>query len=1760
MSTDNDARVSIHWDAVSKINFACHQSGYSILRDLRIENLDEQARLDDLSITLSTEPAFSRPRTWKIDRIPPGGSVEIRDHALDLDGSFLHGLTEAIRGRLILSVARGGQVLAEASTDAELLAYNEWGGARYMPELLAAFCTPNDPAIDRILHSAALALRRADRPDSFDGYSSGSRERVWEVASAIYAAISDLGLSYAHPPTSFERKGQKIRLPSQILDGRVATCLDITMLFAATLEKAGLNPILVLPEGHALVGVWLQPETLASMVVDDAEVLRKRRELNELLLIETTLVSEATPPPFSRALERAGDAITPTKDPTFGAAVEIQLARAHRIRPIPQQIALGRGAESKKPTPLRSEMEQAPSLPDFDYELEQEIPDTPGGRLERWQRKLLDLSLRNPLLNHRSSKTSLQIICPDPGHLEDRLAANEKISIQPTPRPASHEQADENVQRRDGHSISTEYAREALMRKQVLVDLPDEELSRRAVEIYRKAQTSLQEGGANTLFLALGFLTWKREKEEQRRFRAPLILLPVTLTRKTARSGIRMSAHDDDPRFNTTLLEMLRKDFQIDIPGLEGELPADQSGIDVAGVWDKVRRAIKETPGFEVVEEVVLGHFSFAKYLMWKDLADRLDALKKNAIVRHLIETPKDRFETSVEFVSARSLDHEFQPSDLLAPLPADGSQMAAVATADRGKNFIIIGPPGTGKSQTISNMIAHLLGTGRTVLFVSEKTAALNVVHRRLAEIGLGTFCLQLHSNKAKKAEVLAQLATAWSGAGARSPRNWEKESRRLADLRDSLNRVVGFMHTTRRNGLTPHHAIGTRVRDQELATRVKFGWRGADSHDAEQLEKMRNAANSLRIQAEAVGELRNSKLEVVANYDWSPQWETELLERANSLVNATTDLQRASEFLIEQLGLRIIDRKLAALDGLAELSEVLQASYRKETGFAFEDGGVERIEALEEAVTRLKAYAQHMANLSVRYEPQAWLNLDGKALQRRWDEAQSQGWLRRQWVRWQIVWQLRRGGASASPDPSRDGATLAELRAESEAIERLDARLSGFRKWEGTATDPAFAEELHDLAQRARKAVASLSQDIDQLKALQECVRSLLREANDGLGPEGPVGRALADFLRAWNSFEERAAAFRDRAGRGWRDLIGEEDHALDHLKETLETLVSHKSELNQWCSWRKRRAAALDLGLGPLIESIEDGRTPIAEIAETFEVAYCTWFSTQLFEEEELLRSWSTPEHNDLIKKFRELDETFQKTTAAYAAAQISARIEGQDGHGKNTQWGQLGRYAGQKRPRIPIRKLVEIAPEPISRLTPCLMMSPLSVAQYLPPDLALFDVVIFDEASQVTVWDAVGAIARGKQMIVAGDPKQMPPTNFFSRADDDPDGEIDLDGDMESILDELSSSSIPEQTLNLHYRSRRESLIAFSNYHYYGERLVTFPAPVHPDYGVRLIPCEGHYARAKARNNRGEAEAIVAEVKRRLTSENAEEREASIGVVTFNSEQQSLILDLLDKLRAADPSIEWAFAEDSTEPLFVKNLETVQGDERDVILFSITYGPDKTGHLTMNFGPLNRSGGERRLNVAMTRARSEMLVFSTLRADQIDLSRTSAEAVKDLKNFLRYAEHGPGVLGAGSQGSLGDFESPFETAVARGLREKGWNVQPQIGVSAYRIDLGIVHPDEPGIYVAGVECDGAMYHSSAYARERDKIRQGVLENLGWTLFRVWSTDWWINRQRALDQLDGMLRDHLKADRSKREDTNRPIAAETESGAAPGLDEAE
>ena len=1760
MAEEKAEAVTIHCEMAAKLNFACHQSAFAFLRELRIENNDREVRLDDVLVNLSSNPSFLKPKSWRLDRIAPEGSISIRDRDVELDGGFLLGLSDAVRGTVTITVEMNGSVLAEEIKPVELLAYNEWGGAGFMPELLAAFSMPNDPAVDRVLRDASLILRKAGKPDAIDGYKGGSRQRVWEIASAIYTAICNLGISYSVPPASFERDGQKIRLPSQILENRVATCLDCTMLFASALEQAGLNPIVVLPKGHAVIGVWLQPEELSTIVIDEAETLRKRIQLKELVLIETTYVTSHPAPSFSKAITAATEVVDPHKDDGFNAAIDIRRARAHRITPLGLKSGQPlRPSESGEVGRVELSLEEAPALPDFDDGVEvEDAPETPAGRLERWQRKLLDLSARNPLLNHKSTKMSLRLICPEPGLLEDALAEGARIAIQPVPLPSSQVQDLELHRLRTGEVITEEYAREALEKKQVLVDLPTEELTRRAVDIYRKAQIALQEGGANTLYLAIGFLLWKRDEKDERRYRAPLILLPVTLERKSVRSGIRMLAHDDESRFNTTLLEMLRKDFQIDIRGLDGDLPTDHSGIDVSGIWGTVRKAVKEAPGFEVIEDVVLGHFSFAKYLMWKDLVDRSDALRKNAIVKHLIDAPRDPYPSEIAFVDGSDVDRHYKPSDLLTPLQAESSQMAAIATADRGKDFIIIGPPGTGKSQTISNLIAHMLGKGKTVLFVSEKTAALEVVYRRLKDIGLGRFCLELHSNKARKADVLDQLRNTWAHHQNAKAGDWEKEGERLRVLRDQLNRLVDRLHIRRRNGMTAHYAIGIKIRDEDLASRLTFSWPSADHHDEAHLDLMREAVEKLRVQGAAVGDVSASPLQLVSAIDWSPQWEGQVIEQAGRLSSAASVAERASDAFLRAIGITIPDQTLERLDAVADLATVLMVSYRKQTAYALEPDGSDLLEALEEAVQRLRAYAEEQAALSCAYDPMAWRKLDGDEIAKRWQDAEAAWWPKRYFARRRLINEMKVGGAQGVPDPVRDALTLKRLRVEGEAIDRLEELLSGFKVWKGHTTDPDAALALKTIGERARLAVERLAEDASGLVEVRNKIRILMHDGNDLLAPEATVGRAALKFLTANKRLQEACAAFESIAGKSVRGHFAVTGKALGAIRETADSISTHHAELHDWCGWRRRRTEAIDLELGPLVEAIEAGRVPTEEIEATFEAAYCTWWSGAVIGEDEVLRTFSTPEHVAAIEKFRVLDSQFQALTAAYISAKLSGDLPDADDVKRSSSWGVLRHEIQKKRQHKPVRQLIQEIPDVLTTLAPCLMMSPLSVAQYLPADQALFDVVIFDEASQITVWDAVGALARGCQAIVAGDPKQMPPTNFFARSDDDPDGEVDAEGDLESILDEMLGASIPQRTLNLHYRSRRESLIAFSNSRYYGNELVTFPAPIHPDHGVRLIRPNGCYARGKARHNAGEARAIVSEILRRLTSEDSAVREQSIGVVTFNSEQQSLIENLLDEARSRDPQIEWAFSTDTAlEPVFVKNLETVQGDERDVILFSITYGPDEGGHVTMNFGPLNRSGGERRLNVAMTRARSEMLVFSTLSPDRIDLSRTQARAVADLKHFLEFAERGPSALGAATYGSIGDFESPFESAVARTMRGKGWDVHPQVGVSAYRIDLGIVHPDEPGIYLAGIECDGAMYHSSAFARERDKIRQSVLEGLGWTLFRVWSTDWWTHRAKALETLDGALKAHLEEDRRQREEAAQAVEVNpTDSFINPGV----
>ncbi|MBD5461193.1 MAG: DUF3320 domain-containing protein, partial [Lachnospiraceae bacterium] len=447
-----------------------------------------------------------------------------------------------------------------------------------------------------------------------------------------------------------------------------------------------------------------------------------------------------------------------------------------------------------------------------------------------------------------------------------------------------------------------------------------------------------------------------------------------------------------------------------------------------------------------------------------------------------------------------------------------------------------------------------------------------------------------------------------------------------------------------------------------------------------------------------------------------------------------------------------------------------------------------------------------------------------------------------------------------------------------------------------------------------------------------------------------------------------------------------------------------------------------------------------------------------------------------------------------------------------------------------------------------LCPCMLMSPISAAQYLDPRREPFDLVVFDEASQLPTCKAAGVLARGRDAVIVGDPRQMPPTSFFMTGtvdEENPDIE-----DMESILDDCLALNMPQTHLLWHYRSRHESLIAFSNSRFYENRLLTFPSVNDRESRVSLVHVEGVFERGKTRTNRAEAEAVVAELARRCHDESLSRMSA--GVVTFNAPQQNLIEDLLGEACKSDPELEkWAF--DSAEPVFIKNLENVQGDERDVILFSVGYGPDENGRVYMNFGPLNRDGGWRRLNVAVSRARCEMTVYSTLCAEQIDPARTSAEGVLALRAFLEYAQRHKLTIDENAAGNYKNPNGGIASALGAALRENGYETDLSVGQSGYRVDIGVIDPKDPGKYILGILLDGPVYGTAKTTRDREIAQISVLEGLGWSVLRIWSMDWWDNSTKVIGRVLARLEEIQSGQMTGEEETEENGVRGAERGAA-------
>ncbi|UOQ54236.1 DUF3320 domain-containing protein [Hymenobacter cellulosivorans] len=1353
-------------------------------------------------------------------------------------------------------------------------------------------------------------------------------------------------------------------------------------------------------------------------------------------------------------------------------------------------------------------------------------------RLLASREELLDLGLRNPLLNYRPSPARGVIVTQ-----EQAVAVYEVLVRQgktmyfqagpeakPQAKPAGAVTEPEVVTAAAAVTTGAPAAPTDLSeaeRQRLLTDNklqtaePLDKLEKRLLNTYYTARTSLEEQGVNILYLALGQLTWYEADSSPEARQAPLLLVPVLLERGTAAERFKLRHTGAEVEGNLSLQAKLRAGFGLNLP-----LPDAEEELRPADYFASVTQAVAGLPRWQVQPDaIILGFFSFGKFLLYRDLDPATwpapVGLLDHPAIAALLGPDAGFRDAAPTLDDSAFLDTESAAHELHQVLDADSSQLLALLAVQEGRNLVIQGPPGTGKSQTIANLLAEAIGAGKKVLFVAEKMAALEVVQRRLENLGLGAACLELHSHKANKKALLDELRHTLSlGRPAAAP-DLADQLAQLPRYRTALNEYALAVNAPiGRSRRTAQQVVGEllllnqergTVELPRLAIANLANWTDADAAHAE--------TQAQRVQAvlQKIGRPKNllfwgSELLVVLPADQEAL--TQLLREAQV---ALADLQAAAQVLAQHLGLPAPPDRAAA-EALLPAARHVQLAPPL-AGVAVADSAWHQRpapvgEVLLAGASYSALHQQHDAALL----PEAWsqeLLAERAAVLSygdKWWKFLS-GDYRQAKKRLQSLWR-----GSLPDDPAAVVAVIDaihEARRHARTVQETQdwaAALFG-AAWQGLRSDWPALRKVADYLTQTHQRLAQ--------RQLPAELLHYMAQSSDPATVSAPLAALEVALVRHRGAIQAVAQALQLNEARrfGPEGRLEFQSFAAQHA--TLSAWLPDVPALRLATEWNNVAAAVAAENLPELLILAETWELAASHLAAAVRQTWLEFLQKQAYSQYPALRQFERASHEQTAARFREVDEGSLYHNRVRAMMQHFSQLPNAQASG---QMLLLRNEFAKKTRHLPLRKLMQQAGRAIQAIKPVFMMSPLSVAGYLPPGAVEFDLVVFDEASQVKPVDALGAIARGRQLVVVGDSKQLPPTSFFDSltgAGEEADEE-NVTADIQSILELCKARQMPERMLRWHYRSQHESLIAPSNHLFYDDKLVIFPSPGgQGPLGLvyHHLPST-HYERGTTRTNPLEAAAVAEAVllHARTTPK------LTLGVVAFSQAQRQAIEDALEKLRRQRPETEDFFNRHAHEPFFVKNLENVQGDERDVILISIGYGRTREGYLSMSFGPLNGEGGERRLNVLITRAKQRCEVFTNLSADDLDLTRTKAKGVVALKTFLNFAQCG--VLSQ-NQATGRAPDSPFEEAVHRALTARGYTVRPQIGCQGFYIDLAVVDPDQPGRYVLGIECDGAMYHSARSARDRDRLRQQVLENVGWKLHRIWSTDWFRDPARETER---------------------------------------
>ena len=1300
-------------------------------------------------------------------------------------------------------------------------------------------------------------------------------------------------------------------------------------------------------------------------------------------------------------------------------------------------------------------------------------------KLRTWENLLLDTGKRNNLVNFKDAKGStVEIVAPDFATLFSRAehaAVFEAFGVEEKMSAAGEEIARQIVNKEE---YRTQHA-EKLKKKQILIYNSAGAPLQALKNISKKAQTAIEETGINITYMAFGFIHWAEKENPTHVMRAPVLLVPVSIRNDSPLSPYYIKV-TDDVLVNPTFSFKLKHEYGIGLPEFD-----EEEGLDV--YWNKLSEVLQKLRWW-ADKDCKIGLFSFQKINMYADLKENAEQVIENDNVRALLG--------EVNTVSNNNLIPGADLLQLCNVVDADSSQAEAIALAKAGGSFVLQGPPGTGKSQTITNMIAECIGDGKTVLFVSEKLAALGVVYDKLKKAGLEEFCLELHSHKANKRQVIDEFYKTLCLQKSRVADSAEKILRGKREAVEKLDNYAEELHLIRPHIQKSLYQLFDACAQFKDAPNTYFLIPNLTRKGEEHIEK---AETHLRRYAEfthSIGEdyhqhvwygyfpedtsyqgIAQLKSDLVTAAKYARKLQ-ELCEKAATMYGMNVDCVHHAHALgklfILAKDCRFITPNLFSIESVDRAISLAQQLKMMTEDLLGRKAEIDKL--FDEEVYKLDARAMH------------------KQLTRRYDGFFSRLFSKEYAALLRELRYCKKNGKKPKyAEAVQYTSVLGDYQAKVEEFLALQAQTDGLfgKGYKGINTD--FNRLLGELEILREICLSNLSfgcltrMDAETF-SLQRATFMDLAGAFDSAAYLG--GEAEARLASGFDvtEFDPRAVS-------------------LSLLQNKYESCAEYLNDLETWRAFQLTMRTLKDLDLRAFIDASIEQKIPSDEVVGAYCKAFYQQWADWVVHSSPALMGLPRIAHDATVKSFQEKDELHFEINKSKIREVLSAKRPDLSLVAQGSAIAVLRREAEKKRNKKSIRDLLAEIGDLAQTLKPCFLMSPLSVSTYLSAN-AQFDVVIFDEASQIFPQDAVGAIYRGKQLIVVGDSKQMPPSNFFSNTLEFDEGEEEDDVvDFESVLD-LCSASFPQRRLKWHYRSKCEPLITFSNKNFYANDLVTFPSAktAGKDLGVEFVYAGGIFDR-RTKTNRVEAELITDMVFEHF----ATHPERSLGVVAFSVAQQNLIERLIYKRRKEMQNYEELFSSMQPEPFFVKNLETVQGDERDTIIFSVAYAKDAQGKLIMNFGPINREGGERRLNVAFTRAKYNIKLVSSMHSAEMDISGSKSEGVRLLREYLDYAESGRIELeSADSSTAWEEKHAYFVDEVFGFLVQNGYAVDKQVGSSGYKIDLAVKHYGSSD-YVMAIECDGESYHASKTARDRDRLRQSVLEKMGWGFYRIWSVDW-------------------------------------------------